>query len=153
MSNRLVVPAGRPADARRVVHEVLHDVSEETLEIAELLTSELVTNALMHGAGDRSLVVEVDKSSIRVEVHDDDPTVDLRPLGVERDRPHGRGLFIVDALASSWGVQPRRKGKAVWFQLQLQEKLQVLIRDPGHPSEPRSVTRQCDQAGPVTLRE
>jgi hypothetical protein len=41
------------------------------------------------------------------------------PLRLDLSRDHGRGLAIVDALASAWGVEPRLLGKAVWFDLNL----------------------------------
>jgi hypothetical protein len=41
------------------------------------------------------------------------------PLNVEPSAEHGQGLAIVNALASSWGVESRLVGKAVWFDLDL----------------------------------
>jgi anti-sigma regulatory factor (Ser/Thr protein kinase) len=84
-----------------------------------LLTSELVTNAIVHGSGDATLVVEVARDHLHVEVLDSAPMRNLQPLQVEPSSEHGRGLAIVDALASSWGVEPRYVGKAVWFDLDL----------------------------------
>jgi anti-sigma regulatory factor (Ser/Thr protein kinase) len=93
-------------------------MSDDIVDIAELLVSELITNALVHGAGDPELVLTVDPPRIRVEVRDADPTVDFGPVVGEASRTHGRGLAIVDALATSWGVEPRWDGKAVWFVLE-----------------------------------
>ena len=84
-----------------------------------LLVSELASNAIVHGSGDAALVVEVHPHCLHVEVLDSDSTVDFEPLEFERTSPHGRGLAIVNALASSWGVEPRLAGKAVWFDLDL----------------------------------
>ena len=50
-------------------------------------------------------------------VADLDERMDLVPLSVDRDSEHGRGLRIVDSVASVWGVEPRQVGKAVWFEL------------------------------------
>jgi anti-sigma regulatory factor (Ser/Thr protein kinase) len=89
------------------------------VEVAELLVSELVTNAIVHGSGDSTLLLDIRDDHVHVEVHDSDTTLDLEPLPIEPSRERGRGLAIVDALASSWGVQPRRDGKATWFDLDL----------------------------------
>jgi anti-sigma regulatory factor (Ser/Thr protein kinase) len=90
-----------------------------TCEIAQLLVSELVTNALIHGNGDVMLIAEIEDDHLHVEVLDSEPTVTLAPLPLDTTREHGRGLAIVDALASAWGVEARLVGKAVWFDLVL----------------------------------
>jgi anti-sigma regulatory factor (Ser/Thr protein kinase) len=89
------------------------------VEIAELLVSELMTNAMVHGGDPASLVVDVDAGHVHVEVLDMNADLDLKPLHVGSSSEHGRGLTLVDALASSWGVSPRYVGKAVWFDLDL----------------------------------
>jgi len=89
------------------------------IEDAATIVSELVTNAIVHGSGEASLVIEVSERRLHVEVLDTDPTVALAPLDVGPSAAHGRGLAIVDALASAWGVEPRLVGKAVWFDLDL----------------------------------
>jgi hypothetical protein len=85
------------------------------VETAALLTSELVTNAIVHGAGEAVVAIDVGDAAVRVEVFDADLTFDLVPLRVGSSSVHGRGLAIVDALATSWGVEPRDGGKVVWF--------------------------------------
>jgi anti-sigma regulatory factor (Ser/Thr protein kinase) len=114
---RFVGPAEDPAQARQAVRSVLGQVDSEVRETVELLVSELVTNTIVHGSGDAALLVEVGQGCVHVEVADSDPTLDLEPLRVEPTSEHGRGLAIVDALASSWGIEPRLVGKAVWFDL------------------------------------
>jgi len=116
---RITVPAANPAQARQVIGSALNGASAQVVETAQLLVSELASNAIVHGSGCAALVVEVDAHSLHVEVLDSDPTVDLEPLQVEKSRPYGRGLAIVDALASSWGVETRLAVKAVWFNLDL----------------------------------
>lgn len=54
-------------------------------------------------------------SGVRVAVKDSHP--DLPVLQQISDDEHGRGLLLVDALSSSWGVDARPPGKSVWFQL------------------------------------
>jgi serine/threonine-protein kinase RsbW len=85
------------------------------VDTAELLVSELTTNAIGHGCGDVAVSVQVN-GTIRVSVHDDDPT----PVAATHPGPtaeRGRGLVLVDALATQWGVELDPDGKTVWFEL------------------------------------
>ncbi len=88
----------------------------ECTDSAVLLTSELVTNALKHGQGSPSLTVDAGELHVRVEVGDDEPRPPVRTTA-DPDAESGRGLFIVDALASAWGVDEQPDGKVVWFEL------------------------------------
>jgi anti-sigma regulatory factor (Ser/Thr protein kinase) len=97
----------------------LNGASDKTIADAELLTSELVTNAVVHGHSAPRLVLEVWDDRIRVVVTDSDPRMTLEPLHVQTSSEHGRGLRIVDSLASKWGVSPWGRGKSVWFELDL----------------------------------
>jgi anti-sigma regulatory factor (Ser/Thr protein kinase) len=107
------------ADARGFVRERLRGYSDEIVQMAELLTTELVTNALVHGAYDPIVSIEADGDRVRVEVYDSDPNVDLTPQWGDPRRTSGRGLAIVEALATSWGVEEKWNGKIVWFDLVL----------------------------------
>lgn len=102
--------------ARRAVAEACRGMARDLVEIAQLLTSELVTNALQHGAGDISVEVTRSPRTLRVSVDDES---DNQPrhttAGVEQIR--GRGLMLVEALSSRWGVISRDTGKSVWFEL------------------------------------
>jgi|HubBroStandDraft_6_1064221.scaffolds.fasta_scaffold900213_1 anti-sigma regulatory factor (Ser/Thr protein kinase) len=118
MSRTAVFP-DNPAHARRIVRWTLEGASGDVVEVAELLVSELLTNAIVHGGDRASLVVDVTAEHIHVEVLDSSAAVGVEPLRVGPSSEHGRGLTIVDALASSWGVSPRYLGKAVWFDLDL----------------------------------
>lgn len=106
-----------PARARRFVNEALGRWHCEHLaDEALLLTSELVTNAVIHARSEVDLTVTQNGSRVRVEVADDDP----RPVApAEREilASGGRGLCLVQALAQDWGVRPRPAGKSVWFEL------------------------------------
>lgn len=104
--------------ARRYVRGVLggHHVNEKVTGIVELLTSEVVTNALLHAREAGELAVYVFPTMIRVEVEDPSSLMPaLRQAGV--DAVSGRGLTIVDGLARSWGVEPGIHGKRVWFEV------------------------------------
>ncbi|MEU3512838.1 ATP-binding protein [Streptomyces longwoodensis] len=114
------VPVAR-ALVRTALAEPAHGADSDT---AELLTAELVANAVEHTAGDGpiELVVELLPTGCQVEVHDPDPAPpgDLtRPSGREPDpwQEHGRGLLLIRALSSSCGHRPTDSGKAVWFRL------------------------------------
>jgi hypothetical protein len=93
------------------------DTPQGFVRDALLLTSELVTNAVMHSGGpsEMTAVYDGDMGWLRVEVSDTSsrvPHIRGHP-GVDG----GQGLRIVDALAARWGTTPSRTGKAVWFEL------------------------------------
>ncbi len=81
-----------------------------------LLVSEVATNALVHGTGDVQVRVRAAGRVLRVEVRDDSPTMPTvrtaDPLA-----EGGRGLALVQSLATTWGVSPQGLGKVVWFEL------------------------------------
>ena len=60
------------------------------------------------------LVLHPDR--IRVEVHDADPTLPAR-REPDAERPGGRGLLLLEHLATSWGVEAADDGKVVWFEV------------------------------------
>jgi anti-sigma regulatory factor (Ser/Thr protein kinase) len=117
VSDITLAPARESAgEARRFVRDRLTAAgSQDLVETAELLTSELVTNTVLHARTPARLVVEVN-DVVRVEVHDRD-----RQLAEPRDRgaesATGRGLVLVDALAQAWGNEVTADGKVVWFEL------------------------------------
>lgn len=90
----------------------------DLIEVALLLMSELVTNAIRHGQGAVGLAIKKLPSGLCVEVSDAGPG---RPSALRPgpDRLGGRGLLLVERLASQWGVTPSAAGpgKTVWFAL------------------------------------
>jgi anti-sigma regulatory factor (Ser/Thr protein kinase) len=104
-ARRLVVAECRSAGLDRV-----------SADVAELLTSEVVTNAVIHGRSAVRLSVRASPCRVRVDVGDDNSR---RPVLVRADAGalDGRGLAIVDLLASAWGVDDSGIGKAVWFEV------------------------------------
>ncbi|GLX02424.1 ATP-binding protein [Microtetraspora sp. NBRC 16547] len=88
----------------------------EHCEVAELLVSELVTNALRHGSGGPVLTLTSADGTLRCEVEDESP-VPVRTCPAPLDDEGGRGLLLVDALSSSWGTGRTGRGKVVWFEL------------------------------------
>ncbi|MER6154820.1 ATP-binding protein [Streptomyces sp. NPDC001868] len=104
-------------EARRALRELLRQWGRPgRSEIAELLTSELVTNALIHTDHDAVLTATVSPRGLHVEVRD---FVGRRPRPrtTSDDSTHGRGLLLVQSLADAWGVRAHGVGKAVWFDL------------------------------------
>ena len=107
------------AESRRALRELLrHRCDPERSAVAELLTSELVTNALVHTDRDAVLTADVGPWGLRVEVRD---FTSRRPRMRVPDADtgtSGRGLLLVQSLADAWGVCVHGVGKAVWFELE-----------------------------------
>lgn len=85
---------------------------------AQLATSELVTNAIVHGRSEVRLHLSVDgpRRALRIEVGDDNSR-HPRVQPADDGALDGRGLFIVDLLATRWGVRDSATGKVVWLEL------------------------------------
>jgi anti-sigma regulatory factor (Ser/Thr protein kinase) len=104
--------------ARRFVAERLTDLArDDLLYAARLGVSELVTNAVLHAAGDAvevHVAPEGDTGGVRIGVRDGYPVPPLarRP---GPDVAVGRGLRLVESLSRSWGVRVEAAGKVVWF--------------------------------------
>lgn len=106
------------AEARRLVAGYLRDQGDEDGEVAVLLVSELVTNAILHGRAPLELRAQAAGSGLRVEVYDQDPsTPPVLRHDVDLTEPGGRGLQLVDTLADRWGWTENDHGKVVWFEL------------------------------------
>jgi len=91
--------------------------------VAVLLTSELVTNAIGHEAGQTvTLAITCSYGQLRVDVHDTSCSL---PVLVEApaDAETGRGLMLVATLSDSWGIYRTPAGKAVYFTLAFQHDL------------------------------
>ncbi|MEV6977206.1 ATP-binding protein [Kitasatospora sp. NPDC093806] len=91
----------------------------ELADTAELLSSELVTNALQH-TGQGAIFDAVLSSDLRLRIEVQDGAARLPGRRRDPDAEYatsGRGLMLVEALADSWGVQLRGDGKVTWFEL------------------------------------
>lgn len=111
-----------PSHARAWTSERTGQLSRATAEDALLIVSELVTNAVRHGRPEVVLHLETTSDRVRIEVHDASDELPLVPVDQPAaDRPSGRGLLIVAATASDWGIARRtgRPGKTVWAELRL----------------------------------
>ncbi|MDQ1396027.1 MAG: hypothetical protein QOG64_1286, partial [Acidimicrobiaceae bacterium] len=82
----------------------------------ELLTSEVVTNAVVHASTDVTVVFRYLGDRMRIEVGDGSRVLPQLRVAAPHDTG-GRGLLLLDRLSSSWGTVPTRSGKRVWFEL------------------------------------
>lgn len=104
-----------PAVRRWVAQRLGGTTHEELAPDAELVASELVTNALLHG--DPPVVVRVVVNAVvRIEVVDGSRTAPMKMLA-RPDAMTGRGLTLVAALSRDWGVEQRPDGKLVWSEI------------------------------------
>jgi anti-sigma regulatory factor (Ser/Thr protein kinase) len=87
-------------------------------DAAEIVTSELVTNTCKAESKRARLTVAFHRAKVRLAVADDAPGEPRRRNPAPTDES-GRGLHIVTALASDWGVEQVRGGKQVWAELEL----------------------------------
>jgi anti-sigma regulatory factor (Ser/Thr protein kinase) len=117
---RLFLATPEAVPAARKALDGLNDVDASTRSVLELLTSELVTNAVRHGATDphEAILLSARRTNgaVRVEVCDEGLTsFDADPAGTDLMEPGGNGLVLVEALASRWGVH-RGQPNCVWFE-------------------------------------
>ena len=89
---------------------------DDVRESALLLISELVTNGIRQAGTDLDVRIALGSDVLRVEVCDRDPTLPVMRTPAISDTG-GRGMRLVDQLSLRWGVQARRSGKCVWFEL------------------------------------
>jgi serine/threonine-protein kinase RsbW len=88
---------------------------EQTRADAALLLTELVANGVIHAGSPMQITLTVDPDLLRAEVRDSSP---FAPMHREADEDGGRGVLILNSLASSWGVIGHPgDGKTVWFEL------------------------------------
>ncbi|MFG2307843.1 PAS domain S-box protein [Streptomyces sp. NPDC048566] len=89
-----------------------------SVDDAELLLSEILTNAVLHAQGPIGLHLCRTTTDLTVEVSDRSPRLPQPRMAAE-DEESGRGLILVRALADDWGVRPTDTGKTTWFTLRL----------------------------------
>lgn len=117
-----------PAAARLFVRETCAAwwVGRATGEIVELVSNELVTNAVQHARTSSRLFLTCTESALRVSVRDYRATPAPRPRPIDIAAPSGRGLHLVVALAHTWGVHQHPDGKTIWAN----------VVHPSKPGEP-----------------
>lgn len=130
--------------ARRFVGDVLTSagIDPDRRETAVLLTSELVTNGIVHALTELRVTVEATPSWVRVEVVDGNPNLPRR-RDYDDEAMTGRGLEMLELLADDLGMQPLAdEGKRVWFRLGAA---------PAEPDEP-PVAAPAQETATVVLR-
>ena len=109
--------------ARHFVREALAEWDRpEELGIVVLLVSEVTSNAIVHGSYGHpgaTVVVALSRVANVVRVGVTDQGTNLPVIGDgDPDKSSGRGLILLDALATAWGVVPNGTGKLVWFEVE-----------------------------------
>lgn len=124
-------------EARRAVRQAVTESGASGIaDAAVLVTSELVTNAVVHAGTQVTLRVSVEPAAVRVEVGDSSPTLPAT-RSWSRTASTGRGLVIVDDQADRWGAVRTNGGKIVWFEI-------------GRPSGPSPEDHPADGLEPRT---
>lgn len=111
-----------PRDVSRVRRSITSElrregVPQDDLDVVALLVSELVTNAIRHGAPPVHLRAQHTDGHVTVIVDDAGERVPVPVEDTSWDASGGRGLHLVEALADGWGVAPNGRGKRVWFRV------------------------------------
>ncbi|MFR0356834.1 SpoIIE family protein phosphatase [Streptomyces sediminimaris] len=159
-------PVGRSvATARSFVRDTLQGWGfADIVDDAVVLTSELVTNAVVHAGTSADVLCLRSDDGVRIEVADRYPEREIplqgSPVNMgSPDREGGRGLQLCAALAGRWGVEYTPTHKQVWFQLSLPERpVGTRAAGPSLPSEllpiadgrVRVAVVQIDRTGSIT---
>jgi anti-sigma regulatory factor (Ser/Thr protein kinase) len=114
------LPLGIPAVgvARHAVAVTIADWGggPEDVAGAELLVSELVTNAVLYGYGADALTLKRERNRLRICVSDRSAALPT-PRTASDDAGIGLGMQLIAAYASAWGVEPDENGKTVWCEV------------------------------------
>ncbi len=106
---------------RRFVASVLDGRGQDRLVTdVTIVAGEMATNAVVHAASPFELAVVHRPGTVRLVVRDTSPALPLL-RAPSPDRLGGRGMILVDALSSTWGVDPDPEGKAVWAEFETSE--------------------------------
>lgn len=119
------------AQARAFVRESLErlQIDPRLVDVIVLVASELVTNAVLHAHAGPVVTVHSDDDSVRLEVED---SSEMFPLvrGYGSDAVTGRGLDVVDASASNWGVEVTQNGKTIWAVFKVHDTDEQVDEEP-----------------------
>lgn len=104
-------------EARRFVSEALTGLDADVVATVELLTSELVTNAVLHASTELEVRVWASSDRVHVSVLDERPERGVYRAESDAEAATGRGMGLVEALASDFGVDLSESTKTVWFEV------------------------------------
>jgi serine phosphatase RsbU (regulator of sigma subunit)/anti-sigma regulatory factor (Ser/Thr protein kinase) len=108
-----------------VASEVVAHGGEQVVDDATLVAAELLANAVLHGSPPVSVDVSGDESRIRLTVSDASGRAPVRPAASASNMT-GRGLALVEAIATRWGVTPTGDGgKTVWAEFEAADSAQA----------------------------
>lgn len=93
-------------------------VPDSVLQDALVVVSELVTNAVVHAGTDSDLEVRLSEGALEIRVTDTSTRPPVRHVADGDPGTRGRGLVLLDALSSRWGIERLTGGKTVWVVLQ-----------------------------------
>lgn len=141
----LMADLAAAAGARAVVEDCIRAWRVPVdADVAVLLTSELVTNAVTHGTPTAGtfvlLTIACDAATLRVDVHDGSGNLPVLDAGPIEEAPEeaetGRGLLLVTSLSAEWGFYRTSGGKAVYFTLELHRDVpQTVVDGSLHPDQ------------------
>ncbi|MCF1599284.1 ATP-binding protein, partial [Streptomyces muensis] len=137
-SRRLAPAPENAAVARRFVRSALGGATPDLVDVAELLTGELVTNAVIHARTETEVRAWAVEGRAHVQVADHRPGQGLVPHDRHPYACTGRGLTLVEELATSHGVHSGGGHKTVWFELW-----------PEVPAPPTSAWETVAPSGPT----
>ena len=147
---RLAAEPQAPSRARRAVGDVLTEHGHgAAIEVAALLVTELVTNAVVHAGTELEIEVSFDPNGVTVAVIDCYPGIMNAPRVAiaQGEIPEGgRGLALVDALAGAWGTAHSAAGKTIWFRIENDPDA-----TPAKPPAPPIPTKDVRRRRPVHL--
>ena len=106
-----------PGQAREAVRRVLSELGLPHTGDAEIVVSELVANAVRHGATPISLTLGATPEHLLIAVQDADPAGRPVPLAADADDTSGRGMMMVSAVSQRWGYAADDNCKVVWAEL------------------------------------
>src|SRR3569623_139445 len=117
-SAELLVNPGRDGvrAARRLTSSTLQSLPDGLASDAELVVTELVTNAVLHGAPPISFRLRGRRDRVRIEVLDAGHSIPMQGRH-NTEGMTGRGLAAVESLTNAWGIEPADDGKLVWAEL------------------------------------
>lgn len=112
--------AQAPGEARHAVARFLARADlPQLIDDAQLLVSELVTNAVRHARGPIAVHAHVRDGFLHLEVGDADPDLLPERREAQPEEESGRGIDLVDKLAARWGWTVTERSKVVWFDLRV----------------------------------